>query len=259
MTADQLHEVYAQRKSTFEQSLKSVKKKINLISNIRIGIALLIILLVYLGYSQPGLFYAIPVLIIVFLILVQHHGKAFDEKVHLENLVKINQNEVSILKGDFKNQHAGLEFFDASHPYAHDLDLFGDGSLFQYTNRCNTLGGRKKFSDDLLSPISSREKIVSRQQSLQELTSLIDFRQHVQAGGMEIEELPTDRAQLAHWAKQPAFLFGKKFYELILWIVPTLTIGFAIGAFFIADLKLVAVALSLFQWAISRVSYQEGQ
>jgi DNA mismatch repair ATPase MutS len=181
-------------------------------------------------------------------VLIQIHGKAFDQKLHLENLVRINHDELAFLKGNYNNQHAGLEYSDPQHPYAHDLDLFGEGSLFQYSNRCNTLDGRKKFAQSLLAPRSSKEAILERQKAVHELASLLDFRQHVQASGMEIEELPSDRAQLAQWTKQPANFFGKKVYASIFVIAPLLTIGFIIGAFFLSALMPLAIGFALFQW-----------
>lgn len=245
-----LVKLYSKRHSEFEQSLQSVNKKINLISNARILTALLVILFVYLGYSQSGIFYAgIPLLITLFLLLVQHHGKAFGKKVHLENLVKINTNELALLKGDYKNQHAGVEFLDPHHPYAHDLDLFGEGSLFQYINRANTAGGKSKFAGCLTSSLSSEAEIINQQHAIQELTSRIDFRQHVQASGMEIQELTSDRQQLSQWVKQESFLYGKKIYQILLTVIPVLTIGFVVTAFFVSTVKPVAIALALFQWA----------
>lgn len=249
MTADQLSEVYTQRKSVFDIRLKSVKKKINLISNARILVALMAIACLYFGATQSFFFFFIPTLIITFLVLVQVHGKAFDEKLHLENLVKVNSDELAFQAGTFSNHAPGLEFSDPQHPYSLDLDLFGDGSLFQYTNRCNTLEGKKKFSQSLLKPRASKEEIIERQDAVKELSTAIDFRQHVQASGMEIEELPTDRAQLSQWAKQPAFLFGKSMYATVLVIVPVLTVAFIIASFFVSDLKSIAIVLALFQWA----------
>src|SRR5688572_19019383 len=226
MTNNPLAEIYAKRESEFRNSLQSVNKKINRISNFRILIALLVILVTYLGFSNTAFFWGIPFLIVFFLLLAESHGKAFDAKVHLENLARINFNEMALLKGNFSTQYSGAEFLDPLHPYSHDLDLFGEGSLFQFANRCNTLGGRQKFSQCLAVPLSSEAEIVSQQEAIQELTPLLDFRQRVQAGGMEIKELPSDRLQLTQWAKQPAFLYGKKIYKVLLFVIPLVTLGF---------------------------------
>src|SRR6187549_1420491 len=124
MAINPLADLYSKRKQEFENSLRAVTTRINFISNLRIAAALAIILFIYLGYSTTLFLYLIPFLIIAFFVLVQYHGKAFDEKIHLQNLVKINANETALLKGDLSVNASGDEFSDALHPYSHDLDLF---------------------------------------------------------------------------------------------------------------------------------------
>lgn len=249
MAHNPLLDFYSERRTAFDQTLLSIREKINRISNFRILLALLIILFIYLGFSSTVYFWGMLFLLVFFLFLVRIHSKAFDEKMHLENLVRINDNEIELLRGNFSSQHSGVEFSDPHHPYAHDLDLFGEGSLFQFTNRCNTLGGRKKFSACLTTPLLSPAEIVSQQEAIQELTPLVDFRQHFQAGGMEIKELPSDRMQLTQWSKQLPFLYGKKIYKLVLMVIPTITVGFVVAAFFVSGLNSIAISLALFQWA----------
>ncbi len=50
--------------------------------------------------------------------------------------------EVQALKGNISGFLAGAEFIDPHHPYTHDLDIFGEGSLFQAINRGNTINGK---------------------------------------------------------------------------------------------------------------------
>jgi hypothetical protein len=55
----------------------------------------------------------------------------------------------------------GLEFNDFHHPYAYDLDIFGEHSLFQNLNRTATFIGRKKLAEQLLT-LSPNEIIETR-------------------------------------------------------------------------------------------------
>lgn len=249
MPVNPLVTLYTERKSRFENSLRTVKRRINLISNYRIGIALLVILFIYLGYSRSEFFFAALALVAVFFFLIGIHNKAFVKSKYLESLVRINKTEIDLLEVNFKNLDSGSAFLDPHHPYSYDLDLFGEGSLFQYANRCNTLNGKKKFSENLTSPLFTKEEISEKQKSVRELASLLDFRQDIQAGGLEIPELPTDRVQLAQWSKQPSFLFGKKIYGTVLMLVPILTLSSAIAAFFVSGLNIIALGLVIFQWA----------
>src|SRR5690606_22119234 len=138
--------------------------------------------------------------------LVKKHALLFHEHALLENLVKINITERKSLDGDYMSLPDGTGFIDPHHPYTHDLDLFGKGSLFQYMNRCNTLNGQKQFADGLANPLTDRKTIEERQDAIRDVTSRIEFRQHIQAAGMESGEQPGDHEQLLAWLKQPSFL-----------------------------------------------------
>jgi ABC-type multidrug transport system fused ATPase/permease subunit len=250
MTQEQLQSFYTTRKSTFSESLSSIRKKINLVSNIRLATAIAFLIVIYFGFTQHNLLYFAALLLVLFVILVRRHSILFDEKTHLENLVTLNDAESKAAIGDYASLPTGVEYIDPHHPYSHDLDIFGEGSLFQYINRCNTLGGKRKFADRLLSPLPSDESIYEQQEAIRELSSLTDFRQHFQAAGKEMDEQRDDRAQLQAWLAQPAFLYGKPVYKYLLAIFPVITIALIVLAFFFPALKGYAILSALAQWAI---------
>jgi DNA mismatch repair ATPase MutS len=248
MSHKELIPFYAERKATFSSQLKTVSRKINLISNARLLIALVFVVLLYFGFTYHQLLYLLPLLVIVFVVLIRNHGKLFQQQSHLQSLVKINQCEQQGLERDISCFQNGTEFLDPHHPYAYDLDIFGDGSLFQFLNRCNTLIGKKKFAARLTIPLQSPEKIRMNQEAIRELTAKTDFRQHFQGAGMELEEQAHDREQLIAWVKHPSFLFGKPAYRIILIIIPLITVGLVITSFFVTGFKSFAILMALFQW-----------
>ena len=250
MTSKELISFYQKRKATFESTLTKIKDRINLISNLRIVIAILFLVFGYLGFSNVLLFYVDIPLLIVFIVLVVKHSSSYDEKVHVENLVKINHLEAQGLKGDISGFQSGIEFVDPHHPYTHDLDVFGEGSLFQSLNRCNTLHGKTLMAQRLSHPLSSAAAIQGQQEAAQELISKTDFRQHFQAAGMEIDEQSHDRAQLLEWLRQPSFLYTKSIYKVLLILLPVLTITAVVLTFFLNAVKPVAITLALLQWVI---------
>src|SRR5687768_4878575 len=145
MSVTELTNYYQARKAHFGNALTDVKKKINVISNFRILFALLFLASVYFAFSKNYeiLFFIAAFWLVVFVYLIITHGSLYNEKTHLENLIKINRQELEALQGNFSGLHAGVVFIDSHHPYTHDLDIFGDGSLFQAINRCNTIHGRQ--------------------------------------------------------------------------------------------------------------------
>ena len=249
MSPADLVSFYSKRKTEFSSRLEKLSKRINLISNARLLVALVFIIVFYFGLEQPDLLYLLVLLAAGFAVLVKQHSKLFDEKIHLENLIKINQSELRAQTGDLTGFATGAEFMNSHHPYSYDLDIFGDGSLFQFINRSNTLSGIKQFAHRLTTPLSTVSEIESNQQAIQELASKPDFRQHFQASGMEIDEQPKDRDQLLDWVKQPAFLYGKVFYQVILIAIPVITIALVIAWIYSSVFRPWAILLAAFQWA----------
>lgn len=251
MSSSELISFYNKRAATFGAMLSEVKDKILFISNLRIASALLFVGSVYLAFSHSEFVILAGVLLAVFVWLVMRHSILFDRKTHLQNLVKVNQLEEQAIKGDYSGFDTGSKFIDPHHPYSHDLDIFGDGSLFQAVNRCNTIYGKKQMAQRLSYPQASADEIYQTHQAVQELAVRTDFRQDFQAAGMEIDEHETDRNQLLEWLQQPARFYGSSFYRIMLIILPIVTIAAVVGAFWMPQLKSIAIGLVLFQWIIA--------
>ena len=249
MTQSELLDFYQKRKIQFSDSLQVLNKKINVISNLRLSVALLFLALLYFGltHDRDLLYLLVPVLA-AFVLLVRRHAFFFDKKVHLENLVRIQDDELYSMGGDFSHFSSGSEFINIHHPYTHDLDIFGEGSLFQYINRSNTRGGKKLLAEYLASAPKTSEVIVSRQEAVKELAAKNDFRHEVQALSMQIDEHQGDQRQLDHWLAQPDFLYGKKPYGFILNAFPLVTLALVISAFFVDGIGGFAVLAAGLQW-----------
>jgi hypothetical protein len=252
MSVTELTNYYQARKATFENALVDVKKKINVISNLRILFALLFLASVYFAFSNNNgiLFFIGAFWLAVFVYLIIVHSSLYNEKTHLESLIKINGQELEALAGDFSGLNAGAVFIDPHHPYTHDLDIFGDGSLFQAINRCNTIHGQQLMAQRLGYPLMSQQAISDTQDAVLELSEKTDFRQHFQAAGMEVDEHLHDRDQLLAWMKLPSLLYKSPFYKNLLLILPILTLTALIATFFIDRVKIAAVVLVLSQWII---------
>ncbi len=248
MTHTSLQDFYQKRKSFFSASLQCIDKKINIISNIRLAVALIFLTVAYFAISNHPLFYILPLVLLVFFLLVRNHSALFEKKVHLRNLEKIQIEEAAALNGDFSNLSAGSEFIDVHHPYSHDLDLFGDGSLFQYINRCSTRGGKQLLADYLSSKASSVPELVQRHEAIREVASKNDFRQEIRALSMEVDEQPDDRRQLLQWLDHPSFVFGRPVYSIILVTFPVLTVTLAASAIFVDSITKFALLAAGLQW-----------
>jgi len=202
--------------------LEKVTKKIRNTSISRIVIFFLTVVGIYLTTALNGWWVAATGAsgLVVFMILVIRHVKLFHQKHYLRKLLQINENELLLLRLNTKNQYPGKEYFSTEHPYADDLDVFGDRSLFQLIDRCATHGGRDKLAAGLLSPNLSAGTIRKRQKAIAELVVLPQWRQEFQALGGDENAGSIDG--LLQWARFDSRDWNKMLYKILIVLTPVL-------------------------------------
>lgn len=98
----------------------------------------------------------------------------------------------------------GDDFLPEGHLYAVDLDLFGEGSLFQLLTRARTRHGERRLATWLVSP-ALREEVLARQEAIQELRDRLDLREDLALAGEELRAA-VDADRLAAWGRaRPVF------------------------------------------------------
>lgn len=249
MTVQELVAFYETKKGLYTEMLRSTRRRIDAISTYRLAAAIIFLATLYFAFGQHSLFYFLPPLIIIFVLLVRRHAALFHRKAHLEILTSIQSRELKGLSGDHSDNSGGFEFVNVHHPYTHDLDIFGEGSLFQSLNRSGTSTGRKILAAQLSARQPSPEETRLRQKAVAELSGKPEFCQEIQALSMQIDEQPGDQAELERWLAEPARLYGTTSYKLILVAFPILTLGLIIAAWFVDGLTAFAVLAAGMQWA----------
>lgn len=250
MTSSSRSTVYQQRTELFSSELSKQQKVINRISILRLLTALAVFLFIYLSFKNTSYLLAVLAAVMAFAILVRTHTKLFRQKVIKENLLKINKAELAAMKGDFSAQPAGAEFVNTRHYYSYDLDIFGEGSLFQFINRACTFSGKNVLAERLTNPLSSAEEIKQQQMAIAELSFKLDFRQGLQAVGMDSNETKEGKQQLLEWLKQPSLFASTVFWKTFLVAIPVSTIALVAVSFFAASFKPFAVLLIILQWSV---------
>lgn len=248
MTHAELHDFYEKRKISFGRALETVTRKINLISNLRLFTGLLFAAGVYLAFSNLLFLYLLPLVLLLFILLVRRHSTLFKERRHLETLKQIQEHELSALDGFFTSYSSGSEFIDPHHPYTHDLDIFGEGSVYQYLNRTSTSAAKKLLAHRLSARSLTPEEVIERQEAAKELALKDDFRQEIQASGMQTDESPEDHRQLLQWLEEPYLLLDRRKYRFILSFFPSLTIVLVVAAFLLDGFTTFAVMAAGLQW-----------
>ncbi len=91
-----------------------------------------------------------------------------------------------------RHGHSGREFTQPNHPYATDLNIFGDGSLFELLCTSRTDVGRRRLAEALLAKPSC-EEAQQRKHAIQELAVNADLRDQVSLlGDFSFQETTPD-------------------------------------------------------------------
>jgi len=93
--------------------------------------------------------------------------------------------------------HAGLEHLDPEHPYARDLDLFGEGSLFELLCTARTGAGEATLARWLCEP-SPNPVARERQEAVREWSARVDLREELALRGDDLERR-LDPSVLVDW------------------------------------------------------------
>ena len=216
--------------ATYESLLSKYTAKANTLNQQLRWFSLLRLLLfcgfIFLGYKsiQTGdrlfIFFTI-LLLLVFLLFIRLYDKLQSKAAFYKELANLNNNEINFLNGQPSVYADGIEYTDPHHPYSYDLDMFGNGGLFPYLNRTSTTFGKEALAKSLLHP--NTKIILTRQEAIQELTTKLEFRQHLQAHGALLDTKEKELQQLTAWLNaKPGFTNKTVFWLLMLFPIATI-------------------------------------
>ena len=199
-------EIYEKRAARYAHLAERQTKAANRISNYRL-------LTAFIGLAgaaalyRTGNFYLgagfLLAAIVLFCYLVMEHGQLKKKRKYAIIFREINEQSLKRIKGEWIDfADTGEEFKDPEHPFAEDLDLFGEGSLFQWINTAVTYGGRQRMKEILLSPPEEGEVICRRQEAIEELAGRIGWRQRFLAEGKMISGCIQNPDVLFDWAER---------------------------------------------------------
>ena len=192
---------YKSKADFFTTELSKINTKYNTVSLLRLLSIILFIVLLYYYFQNSaiallflaGLFFA------SFIILMRIHSKLqFKRKIN-QALLAINTDEISFLERKTIPFENGEEFQDFQHPYAYDLDIFGNHSLFQHLNRSATFIGKKTLATTLLHK-SDNDEILSNQEAIAELSQKLDWRQEFLAFAKVTNDSESSYKTLLQWS-----------------------------------------------------------
>lgn len=196
---------YHSRILELESDINKVKKKMFYFYLARLTLFLLLIafLVLFLKLNNNYWFILFSFsCLVLFLFVVKVNLKAAYHERFLTNNLLVNKNELRYIDYQYHDYDKGDEFNHLNPHLAADFDVFGNGSLFQYLNRCSTRVGKAKFAENLCRSEHNEDVIYSRQQAIQELSEKNELVQDFQAYGMFISENGNELSSLQSWLNE---------------------------------------------------------
>ncbi len=172
-----------------------------------VSIALLLMLGLYavrpkVGFWWPGL--SFPLIVAS----GRFYRRSRQSRYRISRLEQFYRRSVGRIQGNWAGSGAiGDEFSNPAHVYSSDLDVFGEGSLFELLCTVRTANGKRGLADCLLT-VPPVEEILSRQEAVRELRGRTDLREQIALLG-KFEFLESKWETFAEWLDSPPFPFNR--------------------------------------------------
>jgi hypothetical protein len=157
----------------------------------------------YLGYAKVGLaflaafflvryvhelhgFWLLLVTLGAFVILALVHEQILARVREINTVITFYERGLERLEIRWAGTgESGERFFDPTHPYARDLDIFGKGSIFELLCTVRTRAGEDTLARWLLKP-APPDEFHARQIAIQDLKTRTEFRERLFAKGSKV-------------------------------------------------------------------------
>ena len=153
---------------------------------------------------------------VFFIILTNIDLKVLETLKLYDSLIECCNMEIDCLSGNFSKFDKGERYISAIHPCSHDLDIFGEESLFCVLNRTVTSKGADRLSTLLTQEIPDNPHvIIERQKSAAELKATPKWMLLFRATGMNNRVSEFDIQYIDRWRNEPLFFSGKMYRYLL--------------------------------------------
>ena len=255
--------MYKEKLETATQLYKQYYQQYNAIAFARLIDLLFAIVIGYKAINESSWLWGFlaAVMIVLFFLLIGKHKQIAVKRRIAKAKIAINEREIAFIEQGIYPADNGKDFEPAQHPYAYDLDILGEKSLYHYLNRTHTYLGRKRLAQRLLYPDTTT--IHTHQEAIKALTPQLAWRQTFMAHAEQIDDSPSFYDRLQQWAAAPTPPMGKfmRVFTVISPIVFTLSaiIGYIYDYEVLKSIAklLLTINLSVFFFYISKINKEK--
>ena len=255
--------MYKEKLETATQLYKQYYQQYNAIAFARLIDLLFAIVIGYKAINESSWLWGFlaAVMIVLFFLLIGKHKQIAVKRRIAKAKIAINEREIAFIEQGIYPADNGKDFEPAQHPYAYDLDILGEKSLYHYLNRTHTYLGRKRLAQRLLYPDTTT--ILTHQEAIKALTPQLAWRQTFMAHAEQIDDSPSFYDRLQQWSAAPTTPMGKfmRVFTVISPIVFTLSaiIGYIYDYEVLKSIAklLLTINLSVFFFYISKINKEK--
>nr|WP_216619713.1 DNA mismatch repair protein MutS [Myxococcus xanthus] len=170
--------------------------------------------------------------LVLYGVLAVLHHQVFRREARAKLYVTLNERGLARLGPGWHDfTERGERFLSPSHLYTPDLDVFGQGSLFQLLNETATRAGEEQLAAWLSAPASAQE-VEARQGAARELAPNLDFRQDLCVDARDASREKADPALFIQWAELGPQLNGIRWARPVAVVLPLVTLAvYVLGKF----------------------------
>jgi MutS domain V/MutS domain III len=162
---------------------------------------------------------------VAFVISVVKHSAVLRNEALAKVFVSLNERALARLADQWHSfSSLGTQHCPEGHLFAADLDVVGQGSLFQLLDETGTQLGERLLAQWLLTPSASTSDIVTRQQAVAELAPLIDFRHALVAEARLVSKTKADPTAFIAWAESSPSLERIRWAYAVAHVLPPVTV-----------------------------------
>lgn len=216
---------YQQKKEETVAAIEQLRTTSRRQSLLRVVFFLASIVSVYvLVKPQPVLSGIVAALFFgLFIYTARRHQRTQRKIKRSEMLNALTANELKALEGDYSKFSNGLSYLDKSHPFAHDLDIFGEGSLFQRMDRSFSDRGSELLAQRLTNPFKESITIRKVQEGVKELAGKPEWMLNYRTTG-NLMPADIDESKLIAFFAHTYPQFRKPIIKTLLFLMPVLTL-----------------------------------
>ena len=219
-------ETFRQRRDNAAAERDALARRASRVSNLRLavfGVGIGALVWAELQPQYGGQALALFVLALVsFFVLIVVHGRLKQQERWATEMAAVNDESLARLSRDWDGLPPVPRSGSRGHPYAHDLDIFGHGSVARFLATTGTGVGRDRLHDWLLEPAPADE-VRTRQEAVRELVPELGYRQTIQVSGrLAGDPEPGAVETFIEWAESEPWLLGR---SALLWLARLLPLA----------------------------------